>query len=359
MTKHLRVAIGLVALSAMVTAGWSQRAFGAPSHSTAKAGGGLVYMLLPEQFTGRWVKDFAYFKAKLHQLVPGATVKASNANASPALQSSQGDAAITAGAKVIVLAAVDQNAAAPIVTKAENRGIPVIAYDRAIQSPKLKYYDSFDGVAVGKAQGTWLASHVKKGGTIVIINGSQTDDNAHLFNKGYLSILNPKFKSGYFKRGAEFWTDQWVPARAGTEMDNALTSLHNKVDGVLSANDGMAAAIVSSLARVHLAGIPVTGQDAQPDALGRIIKGTQGMSVYKPLFLQARAAAVATAALLQGQPVTNFNQFYKTHVKTVHAVLFKPITITKANVKRVVKDGFATWAQICAGVGPAKPGCGK
>jgi D-xylose transport system substrate-binding protein len=212
---------------------------------------------------------------------------------------------------------------------------------------------------VGKLQGRWLANHVRRGGTIVVINGSLDDDNAHLFNRGYLSILNPAFARGTFHNGGQYWTLHWVPATAGTEMENALTKDHNNVQGVLSANDGMAAAIVAALKRVGLAGIPVTGQDAQPDALGRILAGTQGMTVYKPLYEEANSAAVATNHILRNQPVSNFNQYYRTHVKVVHAILFSPVLITKSNVQRVVRDGFATWAQVCAGVGPAKPRCGK
>lgn len=360
MYKHLRIAVGLLALIAIVSAGWTQRVFGASSHARAHASGaGLVYMLLPEQFTARWPRDAAFFKSELHKLDPKATVKVSNANKSASLQSSQADAAMAAGAKVLVIGAVDQNAAAPIVAKAAARGITVIAYDRVIQSPKLKYYDSFNGISVGKLQGNWLASHTKKGGTIVVINGAATDDNAHLFHTGYFNdVLQKKFNSHYFKLGAEYWTDQWTPATAGTEMDNALVKLHNKVNGVLSANDGMAATIVASLARVHLAGkVGVTGQDAQADGLGRIIKGTQGMDVYKPLYKEALSAARATAAILKGKPVTNFTQRYKTKVTTVKAVIFQPTLITKKNVSLIVKDGFATWKQICSGVGPARPNC--
>ena len=358
MSKHMRFALVLVTLAALVPAGWSRPAFGASGrHTAAQVGAGRVALLLPEQFTGRWVKDAAYFQAKLRQLDPAAVVSVSNANANANLQLSQANAALSAGAKVLVIGSVDQNAAAPIVARAARAGAQVIAYDRAIQSPMLRYYDSFDGLAVGRLQGRWLANHVSRGGTIVVINGSQTDDNAHLFNQGYMSVLRPAFRAGTFRNGGEYWTDQWLPARAGVEMANALTRNRNNVAGVLSANDGMAAAIVAQLRRVGKAGLPVTGQDAQPDALGRIIAGTQGMSVYKPLYREANAAAIATNALLRGRPVPNFNQMYRTKVTTVHAAIFAPVLITRNNVNMVVRDGFATWAQVCAGIGPARPLC--
>jgi ABC-type xylose transport system substrate-binding protein len=81
------------------------------------------------------------------------------------------------------------------------------------------------------------------------------------------------------------------------------------------------------------------------------------MSVYKPLYEEANAAAIATNALLRGRAVPNFNQMYRTKVATVHAAIFAPVLITRTNVRRVVRDGFATWAQVCAGVGPARPMC--
>ena len=350
MSRHTRLALVFVSLAALLLASWGQTASGAPVHKPTQAVPLKVAFLYPESFTGRWVRDAAYFALKLSQLDPTVQVIISNANANANLQSSQADIAMSSGAKVLVLAAVDGVLAAPIVNRAAARGVKVIAYDRAIQSAQLRWYDSFDGVAVGRAQGSWLVSHVKQGGTIVVINGSLTDDNAHLFNTGYESFLAPKLKSGYFKDGGQYWTPNWVPATAGTEMENALTKDSNNVQGVLSANDGMAGPIIAALKRVNLAGIPVTGQDAQPDALGRILAGTQGMTVYKPLYEEANSAAVAANALVHGRPVTNFKQMYHTHKGAVHAVLFKPIVITKANIARVVKDGFATWAQICAGI---------
>src|ERR671935_286151 len=96
---------------------------------------------------------------------------------------------------VALVAAFDGKGFGATAAKAISQGVKVIAYDRLISNAKVSAYISFDGVAVGKAQGKWLASHTKTGARITIINGATTDDNAHLFNKGYMSILNPLFKA--------------------------------------------------------------------------------------------------------------------------------------------------------------------
>ena len=78
-------------------------------------------------------------------------------------------------------------------------------------------------------------------------------------------------------------------------MAAALTKLNNKVDGVLSANDGLAGGIVIALKAQGLAGkVPVTGQDATVAGLQQILLGNQSMTIYKPLRKLADAAAKMT-----------------------------------------------------------------
>ena len=55
-------------------------------------------------------------------------------------------------------------------------------------------------------------------------------------------------KSGDIKIVGETYTDNWDPAKAQTEMEQFLTANNNKVDAVLSENDGMAGGVVAALA---------------------------------------------------------------------------------------------------------------
>ena len=65
-------------------------------------------------------------------------------------------------------------------------------------------------------------------------------------------------------------------------MEQFLTVNNNKVDAVVSENDGMAGGVVAALAAQGMAGqVPVSGQDGDHAALNRVALGTQTVSVWK------------------------------------------------------------------------------
>src|SRR5260370_39780760 len=111
-----------------------------------------------------------------------------NAGGSASVQQSQAQADLTKGDCILVVGAYDGAAAAAIVTAAKAKNVPVIAYDRLIQSKELAYYVSFDNVKVGQLQGQYIADHYQSyvsSGKIntVMIDGAQTDNNALLFKQ--------------------------------------------------------------------------------------------------------------------------------------------------------------------------------
>ncbi len=136
--------------------------------------------------TPRWEQsDNPLFIKSIKKLVPGVKVLSLNANGKPATQQSQAESALAKGAKVLVVAAVDGKAFASTVDKAWKQKVPVIAYDRLINSKNLAYYVSFDSVTVGKVEAGWMAKNMtKSGANIAIINGSTTDANAHFVKTG-------------------------------------------------------------------------------------------------------------------------------------------------------------------------------
>jgi D-xylose transport system substrate-binding protein len=317
----------------------------------------LVAFLLPENVTARWEgSDKPTFKAALTKLVPGVRIDVVNALNDSAKQQAQAEAELTKGASVLVIAAVDQKAAAVIVKKAHAQGVPVIAYDRLIRNSPLAYYVSFDSVAVGKAEAAWMAAHTPKGARLAIINGSPTDDNAHLVNKGIHSVLDPLFKSGAKVKVAEQWTPGWDPPTAQREMEQILTRTNNRVDGVVSANDGMAGGIIAALKAQGLSGtVKTTGQDASLEGVQNVILGTQGVTVFKDFRLQAPAAAKIAAAVLNGTKPTIINAKVSNGQVQVPSVMLKVVPVGQNNVKLLVTNGwiksqFGGLSKVCKGL---------
>ena len=324
-----------------------------------------VGVLLPETATSaRWDNnDRPALQADIPAQLPGATVLYNNAQGSADTQQTQAQADLTNGACILVLAPVDSVKAAAIVSAAKAKGVPVISYDRLIWSNDTNYYVSFDGVAVGKLQGQYVADHyqsyVTKNGTknTVMISGSQTDNNALLFSKGAHQALDPLFASGALKKVYEKFTPGWDNATAQTEMQAALTANGNKVAVAYVANDGMANNVIAALKAVQLNGkVLVTGQDATVAGLQNILKGDQAMTVYKAVPKEAMATAQLVAALSKGTDTTSLINGTTVTVPisggaNIPSVLETPVAVDISNIKStVIADNYVTAAQICAGL---------
>jgi D-xylose transport system substrate-binding protein len=333
MRKGFTLAVVLLAMAAAAV----------PAFATGKTEAApLVAFLLPENVTPRWEgADAPLFKEALQKLVPNVQIDVLNALGDPSKQQSQAEAELTKGAKVLVIAAVDQKAAAVIVNDANKQKVPVIAYDRLIRDSPLGYYVSFDSVAVGKAEAQWMVDHTGQGARLVIINGSPTDDNAHLVNQGIHEVVDPLFKSGARVLVDEQWTPGWDPTTAQREMEQILTKAANKVDGVISANDGMSGGIIAALKAQGMAGkVKTTGQDASLEGIQNVLLGYQGTTVFKDFRLQAPAAADIAAAVLQGKKPTNINATVNNGQVDVPSVMLQVVPIDQSNIKTLVTNGW-------------------
>jgi D-xylose transport system substrate-binding protein len=326
--------------------------------SASGAASGKIALLLPETKTTRYeTADRPDFEAKFKQLCPNCEIIYSNANQDATTQLSQAEAALTNGAAVMVLDPVDSAAAAAIADKAKAQNVPVIAYDRLIlNSDGVNYYISFDNVKVGQLQAQSLVDHLNQMGmqnpTIVMINGSPTDNNAKLFKQGAHSVFDPLVAAGKLTLAKEYDTPDWSPDQAQNEMQQALTALSNKVDGVYCANDGTASGAIAAMKAAGLNPLPpVTGQDAELGAIQYILTGDQYMTVYKAIKPEAEAAATLAYDLLSKTPVpadmTN-GQTTNNNKMDVPSVLLTPVAVAKSDINdTIVKDGFWTVPQIC------------
>ena len=324
---------------------------------SANASGTNVAFLFSDFTTSaRYTYDRDFFKQALAISDPVIKVLVYDAKASQSTQQNNAQAALTTGVKAIILDPVDSVGAGAIVKLAhqENPPVPVLSYDRLVLQAPVDAYISFDNFNVGVQQANYLVKNVAKGGTLVLIGGSPTDNNATLFMNGALSVLTPLFKNGTYKLGYQKFTPNWDPTLGNQEMAAALTLLKNKVDGVLSANDGLAGGIVQALKAQGLAGkVPVTGQDATIAGIQQILLGNQSMTIYKPIRkIAAGAAQIVSSLVATGKyesKITVDNKLTK-----VPSILLPVTTVDKSNIATtVIADGFVTKAQLCKGIAAA------
>jgi D-xylose transport system substrate-binding protein len=359
------VRAALFALAALVLA-VGLAACGSSDSGSSSGGGksGKIALLLPETKTARYEsQDRPLFQAQVKKDCPDCTIIYSNADQDASKQQQQAEAAITNGAKVLVLDPVDSASASAIVARAKQSKIPVISYDRLITKADVDYYISFDNEQVGKLQATSLIDEMKKqgngSGTIFMINGAPTDNNAKLFKKGAHSV----FDKSSIKIGKEYDTPDWSPDKAQDEAQQAITALgKNGFQGVYAANDGTAGGAIAAMkgAGINPGSKPTTGQDAELAGIQRIVGGQQFMTVYKAYKPEAEDAAQLAVALVQGKPAPSglVNQQIDNGQKKVASIILTPVAVTADKVQStVVKDGLWTAKQICTA--PYKAGCTK
>lgn len=316
------------------------------SARTAEAGGYTIGLLLPDVFVPRYqTQDYPYFKAEIAKLCPTCKVIFQNAADDAGKEQQEANSMLAQGVKVLVVDPVDGVAAASIVSAAKGQGVPVVAYDRLIQSPDLSYVVSNDYLKVGVLQGTSLvhklkASHVKtSSGGILMMNGADTDNNAVNIRKGALSVIG---KSGYKVLSH---IDTWDPSVANKWASSQITKYGHKIIAVYSANDGNAGGAISALKSASWRGTwpPITGLDATIQGIQDILVGLQYETTYNAFKIEATKAADATYALAQGQKPAATAK-----VNGIPAFLNTPQAVTFSTIKStVIKDGFYKPSQIC------------
>ncbi|WP_037671209.1 sugar ABC transporter substrate-binding protein [Streptomyces griseus] len=309
-----------------------------------------VGLLLPNRTTPRWEKsDRPLIEKRVKELCPGCTVDYANADDDAARQRQQMVTMITKGARVLILDVADTRALRSSIQEARKEGVPVVAYDRLAEGP-ISGYVTFDGAQVGRLQGEALLKAVAKRGTgkdVVMMNGDPTSANAAWFRRGSLSVLKDRV---IISRSYD--TQDWSTENAHTNMAAAIAALGpNRIDGVLAANDDMAAGVISALKSARVSNLPpVTGQDADLDAVRRIVKGEQYMTVYKPFDEEANAAAEMAVALGRGEDLSGIatTTFDSPTTPRIPAVLLTPQSVTVDNIEQtLVADGVYTVGQIC------------
>ncbi|CAN5272830.1 D-xylose ABC transporter substrate-binding protein [soil metagenome] len=299
----------------------------------------------------RWKTDEAAIKSVLE--VAGAKYISADAQSSASKQLTDIESLISQGAKVLIVLAQDSDAIAPAVKKATDEKIAVIGYDRLIENPAA-FYITFDNVEVGRMQAREVLK-AKPKGNYIFIKGNSADPNADFVRGGQQEILKAAIDKGDIKNVGESYTDNWDPANAQKETEQFLTANNNKVDAVVSSNDGMAGGAVAALTAQGLAGtVAVSGQDGDKAALNRVALGTQTVSVWKDSRALGKAAAETALELAKGTAMDKVKGavvFANGPKKQkMNSILLAPLPITKDNLNAVIDAKWISKDEACKGV---------
>jgi len=325
----------------------------------ASQGKGKIVVLLPDtQSSARYTQ---YDEPFLNQAFAAAGMSSDdyqvqNAQGSAQTMQTQAEAAITNGASVLLIDPLDSGSGAAIEANAKSKGVATIDYDRLTLNGDASYYVSFDNVKVGRAIGQGFVDCVSAWKVakpqVLIMDGDPTDNNAKLFNQGYTAVLKPKFKSGAYKKVVEP-AGTWDNQKALTNFQQAYTA-HKNINAAVTPNDGVANSVVSGLKTLQVPAktFPTTGQDATLEGLQNILAGYQCMTVYKPIYQEAQAAAALALYLRANKkpPAALVNGSTDNKKTKVASALLTPVNVTTDNMQStVVKDKFVSASDLCSG----------
>jgi D-xylose transport system substrate-binding protein len=327
----------------------------------AAKGKGSVAVILPDTVSStRYVEfDAPYLKESFQKAgLTSSQYSVQNALGSDATQFSDAQTAITKGASVLVVDALDSGVGAHIESYAKAHGVAVIDYDRLVLGGSRKYYVSFNNVKVGTLMGQGLVSCAAAWGVkkpqVIVMKGAPTDNNATLFAQGYDAVLAPKFSSGGWKDVSNP-AGTWDPPTALSEFQQQFTA-HPNINAALIPNDENGAPIIHYLQNKNIKAktFPTTGQDATLTGLQNILTGYQCGTVYKPIYLEAQAAAALAmytrAGLTPPASLVNGTTQDTTAKVAVKSALLPPTWVTTTNMNStVIADKFVPAAQLCAG----------
>ncbi|MFI5910882.1 substrate-binding domain-containing protein [Dactylosporangium sp. NPDC051541] len=351
LTRSLAVsAIALVALST-AACGSSDRDDASTGTSGAAKGfakDATIGVALPSKTSENWVLAGDLFTNGLKDAGFKGDVQYAGASTTVADQQSQISSMITKGAKVIVIGATDAAQLGTQVKQAKDSGAVVIAYDRLITgTADLDYYVAFDNFKVGQLQGQALLDGMKAKKptgpwTIELFSGSPDDNNAGVFFNGAMDVLKPLIDKGDLVVGSgqkdvkqtaiQGWKAEGAQARMDTIMTSTYATGGKTLDGVLSPNDTLARAIITS---VKAAGKPVpvvTGQDSEVESVKSIMAGEQYSTINKDTRkLVAQTIEMVKKLQAGSEPDVNDTKSYNNGVKIVPSYLLPPVIVTKAN----------------------------
>lgn len=318
---------------------------GATSTGKGFEAGATIGISLPWLGTQNWKEAETMFKDQLAKEGYKAIVQAADQKVPQ--QQQQIESMIENGAKVIVVGAVDGTQLGSVLEKAKDAGIYVIGYDRLIENTTgIDGVVQFGSVKTGELQAQalldGLAKEKGKGPyNIELFGGGPADPNAPNFFKGAMSVLQPKIDDGTLKvvSGQVDFTQcatvDWDNAKAQARMDSLISGFYSDkgIDGVLSPNDGIARAIITSCENAGQKIPVVSGLDAENESVQWVWSGRQYSTVAKPTdaLVGKTVEIIKSLQTGEGMPTTDV----KTNNGKIDVPVYElpPVVVTKDNAK--------------------------
>ncbi len=320
------------------------------SASDSSEGGEVVGVALPWLGTQNWAEAEVMFKEQLEAAGYEAIIQAADQKVPQ--QQQQIESMIENGAKVIVVGPVDGSQLGSVLEKAKDAGVYVIGYDRLLENTTgVDGVVQFGSIQTGELQAQALLQGLEelKGEApynIELFGGGPADPNAPNFFTGAMSVLQPLIDDGTLvvvSGQTDFTqcaTADWDNSKAQSRMDAILAGNYSdiEIDGVLSPNDGIARAIITSCENAGQPIPVVSGLDAENESVEWVWSGRQYSTIAKPTNALVAETVSIIDSLLGGNGMPETDVTVSNGVIDVPIYELPPVVVTKDNAKEVFAD---------------------
>ena len=309
--------------------------------------GDVIGVSLPWLGTQNWKEAEEMFKTELEAAGFKPLIQAAD-NKVPQ-QQQQIESMIQNGAKVIVVGPIDGTQLGAVLEEAKAAGVYVIGYDRLLENTTgVDGVVQFGSVKTGVLQAEALLAGLKemKGEgpyNIELFGGGPADPNAPNFFKGAMSVLQPLIDDGTLTvvsgqtDFAQCATQDWDNSKAQARMDSLLSGFYSdkEIHGVLSPNDGIARAIITSCEQAGQEIPAISGLDAENETIEWIWAGRQYSTVAKPTdaLVAQTIEIIKSLQAGNGMPATDV----QVNNGKIDVLVYElpPVVVTKENAKEV------------------------
>ena len=309
--------------------------------------GATIGVSLPWLGTQNWKEAEEMFKTELEAAGFKPIIQA--ADQKVATQQQQIESMIQNGAKVIVVGPVDGSQLGAVLEEAKAAGVYVIGYDRllenttgvdgvvqfgSVKTGELQAQALLDGLKEMKGEGPW---------NIELFGGGPADPNAPNFFTGAMSVLQPLIDDGTLvvvsgqTDFAQCATLDWDNSKAQARMDSLLSGFYSdkEIHGVLSPNDGIARAIITSCEQAGQEIPAISGLDAENESVEWVWSGRQYSTVAKPTDALVAETIEIIKSLQAGNGMPATDVLVNNGKMDVMVYELPPVVVTKDNAKEV------------------------
>lgn len=309
--------------------------------------GAVIGVSLPWLGTQNWKEAEEMFKAELEAAGFKPLIQAAD-NKVPQ-QQQQIESMIQNGAKVIVVGPIDGTQLGAVLEEAKAAGVYVIGYDRllenttgvdgvvqfgSVKTGELQAQALLDGLKEMKGEGPW---------NIELFGGGPADPNAPNFFKGAMSVLQPLIDDGTLTVVSgqmdftQCATQDWDNSKAQARMDSLLSGFYSdkEIHGVLSPNDGIARAIITSCEQAGQEIPAISGLDAENESVEWVWSGRQYSTVAKPTDALVAQTIEIIKSLQAGNGMPATDVMVNNGKIDVAVYELPPVVVTKDNAKEV------------------------